>query len=127
MKSEVFWKNPGYKVRPPLEKDIECDYLIVGGGITGVSLAYFLAKEVATRENLECDLEPQDAIYASTKKGHDSFIFEEYKTAKSMEQSIELVTGEKLREAVNTPLFRHALIYKNHGVSVNPLAFTQNL
>ena len=44
MKNEVFWKNPGYKPRPELKKDIECDYLIVGGGITGVSLAYFLAK-----------------------------------------------------------------------------------
>ena len=44
MKFEVFWKNPGYKKRPELKKDIECDYLIVGGGITGVSLAYFLSK-----------------------------------------------------------------------------------
>jgi len=47
MKYKVFWKNPGYKVRPSLKKDIECDYLIVGGGITGVSLAYFLAKDGA--------------------------------------------------------------------------------
>ncbi len=44
MKHEVFWKNPGYKVRPELKEDIECDYLIVGGGIAGVSAAYFLAK-----------------------------------------------------------------------------------
>ncbi len=44
MKHEIFWKNPGYKARPELKKDIECDYLIVGGGVTGVSAAYFLAK-----------------------------------------------------------------------------------
>ncbi|QQG38909.1 MAG: FAD-binding oxidoreductase [Candidatus Woesearchaeota archaeon] len=44
MKREVFWKNPGYKVRKPLREDISCKYLIVGGGITGVSIAYFLAK-----------------------------------------------------------------------------------
>ena len=44
IKFEVFWKNPGYAARPELKKDIECDYLIVGGGITGVSAAYFLAK-----------------------------------------------------------------------------------
>ncbi len=44
MKFEVFWKNPGYKIRPKLAHDIECDYLIVGGGITGVSAAYFLTK-----------------------------------------------------------------------------------
>jgi glycine/D-amino acid oxidase-like deaminating enzyme len=44
MKYEVFWKNPGYQIRPELKEDIECDYLIVGGGIAGVSTAYFLAK-----------------------------------------------------------------------------------
>ena len=44
MKYEVFWKNPGYKPRPALKKNIECDHLIVGGGIMGVSLAYFLNK-----------------------------------------------------------------------------------
>jgi len=43
MKHEVFWKNSGYRVRPALHKPIACDYLIVGGGITGVSLAYFLS------------------------------------------------------------------------------------
>lgn len=44
MKHEVFWKNPGYKVRPELKEDIVCDYLVVGGGIAGVSAAYHLAK-----------------------------------------------------------------------------------
>lgn len=44
MKYKVFWRNPGYKGFPYLDKDIECDYLIVGGGVTGVSLAYFLSK-----------------------------------------------------------------------------------
>ncbi len=44
MKYEIFWKNPGYQVRPELHGDIECDYLIVGGGITGVSAAYFLTQ-----------------------------------------------------------------------------------
>lgn len=44
MRHEIFWKNPGYRPRPELREDIECDYLIVGGGITGVSLAYFLKK-----------------------------------------------------------------------------------
>ncbi|MEK6893968.1 MAG: FAD-dependent oxidoreductase [Nanoarchaeota archaeon] len=43
IKHEVFWKNPGYKGYPKLKENIECDYLIVGGGISGVSLAYFLA------------------------------------------------------------------------------------
>ncbi len=45
MKHEVFWKNPGYKSRPELKEDIDCDYLIIGGGVTGVSLAYFLSHD----------------------------------------------------------------------------------
>ncbi len=43
IKHKVFWKNPGYKGYPKLSKNIECDYLIVGGGISGISLAYFLS------------------------------------------------------------------------------------
>lgn len=44
VKKEVFWKNPGYTGFRQLKNNIECDYLIVGGGVTGVSLAYFLQK-----------------------------------------------------------------------------------
>jgi glycine/D-amino acid oxidase-like deaminating enzyme len=47
MKHEIFWENPSYKARPELTKDISCDYLIIGGGITGISTAYFLAKQGA--------------------------------------------------------------------------------
>ncbi len=47
MKNEVFWKNPGYQNAPVLKEKIECDFLIVGGGITGVSVAYFLNKHGA--------------------------------------------------------------------------------
>lgn len=43
IKHEVFWRNPGYKGYHKLRRNIKCDYLIVGGGISGVSLAYFLA------------------------------------------------------------------------------------
>jgi len=44
MKEELFWKNPHYKRRPRLEEDISCKYLIVGGGILGVTLAYELQR-----------------------------------------------------------------------------------
>lgn len=44
MRYEVFWKNPRYRERAPLKGDVACRYLIVGGGVTGVSLAYFLAR-----------------------------------------------------------------------------------
>lgn len=42
MREHVFWKNPHYEKRPALTREIVCDYLIVGGGVTGVSVAYFL-------------------------------------------------------------------------------------
>lgn len=45
MKEEVFWKNPGYTPRKPLSEDIDCDVLIVGGGVLGVTLAYFLGRQ----------------------------------------------------------------------------------
>ena len=45
MKNELFWKNPHARVFPRLEEPVACTYLIVGGGILGVSLAYFLARE----------------------------------------------------------------------------------
>lgn len=42
MKHQVFWKNPGYKKGKAVTGKRECRYLVVGAGITGLSLAYFL-------------------------------------------------------------------------------------
>jgi glycine/D-amino acid oxidase-like deaminating enzyme len=42
---EVLWTNPGYDGFPAADGRIECDYLIVGGGIAGVMTAYLLSKE----------------------------------------------------------------------------------
>jgi len=39
------WKAPAGKKFPPLQADAEADACIVGAGITGLSVAYFLAKE----------------------------------------------------------------------------------
>ncbi len=47
MKQKVFWANKGYRRHKPLKGNIACDYLIVGGGITGVMTAYFLRKHGA--------------------------------------------------------------------------------
>lgn len=44
---KIFWKNPGFKRLKPIKGNITCDYLIVGGGISGVMTAYLLAKEKA--------------------------------------------------------------------------------
>ena len=42
---DVLWLNPGYDGFPAAEGRIECDYLIVGGGIAGVMTAYLLSRE----------------------------------------------------------------------------------
>ena len=44
---ELFWKNLAFKRLKPAQGEISCDYLIVGGGISGVMTAYQLAKEKA--------------------------------------------------------------------------------
>lgn len=44
MNRKVFWEDSNYIPKPELKENVSCDYLIVGGGITGVSLAYFLNK-----------------------------------------------------------------------------------
>lgn len=188
MKHEVFWKNPGYKPFSYLNKDSECDYLIVGGGVAGVSLAYFLVSEgkdvillekntvasgatgnaagslVASgeidlmdlvrrhgskksqehwqlleesleqikhtikKEKIDCDFEVQDTMYCSgfsTKK--NSFLEKEYHYLKKIDKDAKLLKEESLREELNTPLFREAILNPKKGVSVNPLKFTQNL
>jgi hypothetical protein len=37
MREQIYWRNPKYRKRPPLVGDVHYRYLIVGGGITGVS------------------------------------------------------------------------------------------
>lgn len=188
MKYEVFWKNPGYKVRPELNEDIECDYLIVGGGVAGVSLAYFLSKktkkkivliekrtiasgatgkaagtlvlwgeqnvedlvkrygekkgffiwkiienslkkigEIAKKENINCDAEPQDIIYAGFKHKSTYDLYKEYDLLKKVDNSSRILEGGDLQKEIKTPLFNHGLFSKDKGLSVNPLMFTQNL
>ena len=43
MKNKSVWLDKCYRVKYPcLENDLECDVLIIGGGITGISCGYFL-------------------------------------------------------------------------------------
>mgnify|MGYP001600791162 CR=1 FL=1 len=188
MKHEVFWKNPGYKPRQELREDIECDYLIVGGGVSGVSLAYFLSKyrskktvliekniiasgatgmaagslvlegeldlkeileeygqkkglaywkenhrgldmikEAIKKERIDCDYDSEDTIYGSAKRKLDTDVLEEYIISKDIEPLTKLLVGKELVKEINTPLFKYAILSHLHGVSVNPLKFTQNL
>lgn len=48
MKEEIFWKNPRYKPRKPLKKNIKCDYLIIGGASTQV-VCVMSAKHIVHR------------------------------------------------------------------------------
>ncbi len=188
MKFEVFWKNPGYKARPKLKRKIECDYLIVGGGITGVSVAYFLAKQgvknivliekhtvgcsatgeaagtlvvrgetdlsqyvkyygfkkaallwseiqsalrglrkIITEENIDCDAEPQDTLYCDYPKKKKGYLREEFLFEKQLDKNAVWLEKEALTGELNTPLFAHGILSKNHGLSVNPLKFVQIL
>ncbi len=188
MKYEVFWKNPSYKIRKELKEDIQCDYLIVGGGVTGVSLAYFLNKlgaknivlierdfiasgatgkaagtlvvrgeddlndllvkhekekakkfwfeiyetlqkmyELIKKEKIDCEAEPQDTLYCSKKHYFDKYLKKEYVQEKSLDEKAKLLQGEELKKELNSPIYTHGILSKNHGLSVNPLKFTQNL
>ncbi|MBX4196809.1 FAD-binding oxidoreductase [Candidatus Pacearchaeota archaeon] len=188
MKYEVFWKNPGYKVRAPLKKDIECDYLIVGGGVLGVSLAYFLAthqaknivliekntiasgatgksagfltlkgeldldsivkkhgmkkgiifwkgnheglnlmKNIAKKEKIDCDAENLHTVYGMLPYPSHRFLLKEYEIEKKIEKTTRWLSGDELKKQINTPLFKHAILSFDHGLSVNPLKYTQGL
>lgn len=101
MKYEVFWKNPGYQVRPELKEDIECDYLIVGGGIAGVSTAYFLSKSGAKNIVL---IEKNEVASGATGKAAGSLVV---RGESDLADYIEIhgpATGEKywhkIREAL---------------------------
>lgn len=168
-------------------EDIEADYLIVGGGVTGVSLAYFLAKSgaknivlieknmiasgatgkaagslvlkgeldilqiidifgkkkgllywkanqeafetiknIVRKEKIKCDFDLEDTVYGSTHH-EEADVLEEYIAGKDFEKSTDLLVGAELQKIIQTPLFKYATVSKNHGISVNPLQFTQNL
>lgn len=188
MKYQCFWKNPSYKPFAKLKKDIECEYLIVGGGISGVSLAYFLnklgfgnivviekytiahgatgnaagmfvpemestnlekfmkmygkektmlywqsqvatmhlAKQIMEEERIECEFEEQPYMILGKRKNDIEEIMKEYKIRKSLHTRVKLMTGRELEKEIQTPFF-HTGEYLRHGISLNPMKFTQNL
>ena len=186
MKNEVFWKNPDYKVRKELKEDTSCDYLIVGGGVTGVSAAYFLAKagakniivvekqqigsgatgkaagtlvtrgetdlteliakygekealslwqeihralreikKVIDEEKIDCDAELQDTLMCGFKGKNWHNLVEEYEAEKRIEGTTKFLEKDDLKKEINSPLFTHGVLSKDHALSVNPLKFIQ--
>ncbi len=187
LKEEVFWKNSGYRVRTALNTDISCDYLIVGGGITGVSLAYFLAKNgiknvvliekhtiasgatgkaagiltenaeldlrdmienygrrrglsffrgnaealqvikrIIVAENIDCDFEELSTMYVQLPHKTYNTVSTEYFAAKKENPSMKMISGDALRQKLNTLYIPHAIFTPNAALSVNPLKLTQN-
>ena len=49
MKKKYFWTNPGYRAGKPLVGHHDTDYLIVGGGVAGLFIAYYLQKKGVKR------------------------------------------------------------------------------
>ena len=57
-----YWiESSNFPKFPPLDKNISCDVCIVGGGITGITLAYLL-----TKNNLNVTLLEKDRLASST-------------------------------------------------------------
>ncbi|MFB1049377.1 FAD-dependent oxidoreductase [Paraliobacillus sp. JSM ZJ581] len=55
MKKESYWYNTHIASFPPISKDMQADVTIVGGGISGITTAYLLAKENINVVLIEAD------------------------------------------------------------------------
>jgi glycine/D-amino acid oxidase-like deaminating enzyme len=186
MKQKIYWSNKDYHPFPKLTGDIECDTLIVGGGITGVSCAYFLRQaknrvvliekesmasgatgasagiltpaaeldlalteellgkskglsywhlldkvyndvpKIIKREKIECDFEYADSIYAELKDGSASKVADEYRAYRGGHFRVKFLEHTKLHDHTYSTLFKDAILF-HKTISLNPLAFTQNL
>ena len=51
----VWWPLDAYAPAPPLTKDLDCDVAIVGGGFTGTSTAYHLARRFPEKRIVLCE------------------------------------------------------------------------
>lgn len=90
-----------------------------------------MMKEIVAKEKIDCDVEPQDTIYGGLKGENHKFILEEYALEDEIEKDTkllsELLSENEMHEHIKTDLFVYAILSPNHGVSVNPLKYTQNL
>src|SRR3954466_15948228 len=51
----VWWPEEPYVPSPALTKDLDCDVAIVGGGFTGTSTAYHLARRFPEKRIVLCE------------------------------------------------------------------------
>ena len=111
------WLQTAYKKKPfpPLDKDVTCDVCIIGGGLSGIANAYFLAKEGIDVILLEKDTllsgatgnstgkltVQHDLVYADLIKqfGHDHAKLYYDVNRKAMDFGRSFAEGDELRSA----------------------------
>lgn len=92
----------GSKAYPYLNKNMEADVLIIGGGITAAITAYYLAKE-----NLKVIVAEKNIIGYGSTKGTIALL--DYQSDMNM-RTLEKLIGEKRAEAI----YKKSLIAINH-------------
>lgn len=70
MKNSYWTSSVNFKSFPKLDKDLDVDVCIVGGGITGLSTAYYLSKNGYDVCLLEKDRLAHHTTGNTTRKNH---------------------------------------------------------
>jgi gamma-glutamylputrescine oxidase len=103
MSNLPFWLDPTPDRRTSLQQDIEVDVAIIGGGLCGVSCAYYLTKAGINC----CLLESRGIAYSATGR-NAGFILQG--TAERYNRAIGLMGREKARKIHSYSIENHHLI-----------------
>lgn len=103
------WSRPGHIQYPPLESPVEADIAIIGGGVTGVSLAYWLARDGRRPLLLEARTIAAGAsgrnagfLTASTAEGYATVVDRAGRDAARRLWAFSVANSASVREIVET-------------------------